>query len=180
MSTKRKICRGDIYVCDMGTEAGTAQNGIRPVLVLQSTNWNENSGTTVVAAISTSCKKEYLPSHVYLGDNFGLQKQSTVFLEQLRTVDQCELGKRLGHITDEKVMKRITIGLKRALGLFQDSSSHEKDVRCLCPKCLDPYFNSNQYVIRRVDPFQKSKEPCEICGYPAYDYYIYERKDWRK
>ena len=36
-------------------------------------------------------KKKYLPSHIILGEDFGLKKPSMVLLEQIQTVNKDEL-----------------------------------------------------------------------------------------
>lgn len=64
-TNNQKVKRGQIYFYDFGTNEGSIQNGYRPVLVVQSDDFNEYSTTTVVAAITTAVKKTYLPSHIY-------------------------------------------------------------------------------------------------------------------
>ena len=77
---KQTIKRGEIYYYDFGITEGSIQSGRRPVLVLQADNFNAKAPTIIVAAITTVIKKRYLPSHVILGENFGLQKPSMVLL----------------------------------------------------------------------------------------------------
>lgn len=91
----RKIKHGDIFWYDFGTNEGSIQNGIRPALVIQANDFNANSPTTVIAAITTAQKGMYLPSHIFLSDSYGLSQPSTVLLEQLRTVNQSDLGDSL-------------------------------------------------------------------------------------
>lgn len=81
-----KVKRGEIYLYDFGTNEGSIQNGLRPALVVQCDEGNKASCTTVIAAMTTVIKKRYLPSHIILGDRFGLKEPSMVMLEQLRTV----------------------------------------------------------------------------------------------
>jgi len=85
---KEKVKRGEIYLCDFGSNAGSIQNGVRPVLVVQCDEGNQASTTTIVAALTSVIKKRYLPSHIILGDKFGLKEPSMVMLEQLKTVNQ--------------------------------------------------------------------------------------------
>lgn len=70
--------------------------------------------------MTTVIKKRYLPSHIILGDRFGLKEPSMVMLEQLRTVNQADLLEYIGRIDDEHCMKKINIGVKKALGLWVD------------------------------------------------------------
>lgn len=73
-----KVKRGGIYLYDFGSNPESIQNGIRPVLVVQCDEGNQASRTTIVAALTTAIKKRYMPSHIVLGDNFGLREPSMV------------------------------------------------------------------------------------------------------
>lgn len=77
---EKTIRRGDLFYCDFGNNAGSIQCGERPILVLQANDYNNNAPTVVVAAITSVVKKRYLPSHIVLGENFGLKKPSMVSL----------------------------------------------------------------------------------------------------
>lgn len=79
---KTEIRRGDIFSYDFGTRIGSIQSGVRPVLVIQADNFNANAPTVIVASITSVIKKRYLPSHIILGEDFGLTKPSMVLLEQ--------------------------------------------------------------------------------------------------
>ena len=101
MNNRNKVKRGEIYLFDFGDNEGSIQNGVRPVLVVQSDEGNAASCTTVIAAMTSVVKKRYLPTHIILGDRFGLKEPSMVMLEQLKTVNQDELGKYIGTVDDE-------------------------------------------------------------------------------
>ena len=87
----KTIRRGEIYSYDFGITEGSIQSGRRPVLVIQADNFNEKAPTVIVASITTVIKKRYLPSHIILGDRFGLLKPSMVLLEQIQTVNKSDL-----------------------------------------------------------------------------------------
>lgn len=88
---EKTICRGDLFYYDFGTRTGSVQSGTRPVLVIQADDYNRNAPTIIVAAVTGVIKKRYLPSHILLGQEFGLKKPSMVLLEQLQTVNKDEL-----------------------------------------------------------------------------------------
>ena len=90
---------------------GSIQNGVRPVLVVQCDEGNQASTTTVVAALTSVIKKRYLPSHIILGDKFGLKEPSMVMLEQLKTVNQSELVEYIGFVDSEYLLRKVTHGL---------------------------------------------------------------------
>lgn len=79
---KRSVKRGEIYYYDFGKSNGSVQGGIRPALVIQGDTANENSKTTVIAAVTTHFWKPHLSSHI--GKDKGLVANSCDFrfLEQ--------------------------------------------------------------------------------------------------
>lgn len=171
-----KVQRGEIYLYDFGNNGGSIQNGVRPALVVQCNVGNAASSTTIIAAMTSIIKKQYLPSHIILGDQFGLKEPSMVMLEQLKTVNQSDFIEYIGKIDDEHYMKKINIGIKKAMGLWVDKPLHKPaSVRCLCPKCLQDYKTSGSYIVRRVDPFVRVKEKCDKCEGYGYDYLVIER-----
>ena len=177
MNTKnRKVKRFEIYLYDFGENAGSIQCGRRPVLILQDDRFNENSPTTIVAALTTAIKKEYLPSHIFVGERFGLKKPSMVLLEQIRTVNQNDLLELVGVLDDDYLIRALNRGLKKTFGLWNYNPKSKNAIRCLCPTCVHDYMADGSYIVRRLDPFQKEKNACEKCKRPGWDYIITERK----
>ena len=82
---RKEIQRGDLFYYDFGKREGSVQSGERPVMVIQADNFNANAPTIIVAAVTAVMKKKYLPSHIILGEDFGLKKPSMVLLEQIQT-----------------------------------------------------------------------------------------------
>ena len=110
--------RFEIYLYDFGENEGSIQSGVRPVLVIQDDRLNANSPTTIVAAITTAIKKQYLPSHVILGQNYGLDKPSMVMMEQTRVVNQNELRAYIGAVNDTQVQKLLKNAIKKTFGMW--------------------------------------------------------------
>jgi mRNA interferase MazF len=86
----KEIKRGEIYSADFGAGFGSEQGGVRPVLILQNNTGNKYSPTTIVAAITVRKSKAALPTHVAIMTS-GLKTESTVLLEQIRTIDNGRL-----------------------------------------------------------------------------------------
>ena len=96
---RKEIQRGDLFYYDFGKREGSVQSGERPVMVIQADNFNANAPTIIVAAVTAVMKKKYLPSHIILGEDFGLKKPSMVLLEQIQTVNKDELTDYIGSVT---------------------------------------------------------------------------------
>ena len=109
------IRRGDIYQADLNPVFGSEQGGYRPVLVIQNNRGNKYSPTVIVAAI-TSRLKTKLPTHVSLRNIKGLDKNSVVLLEQVRTIDKKRLDNYIGTLTKEQ-MQKIDKALSTSTGM---------------------------------------------------------------
>ena len=105
---------GDVVFVDFTDNSrDSEQSGIRPAIIIQNDKGNEHSPTTIVASI-TSQDKRYLPTHVVVKPyQSGLNKVSTILMEQVRTIDKSRILSKVGHIeTDwlkEKIKKSLTI-----------------------------------------------------------------------
>ena len=160
---RKEIQRGDLFYYDFGKREGSVQSGERPVMVIQADNFNANAPTIIVAAVTAVMKKKYLPSHIILGEDFGLKKLSMVLLEQIQTVNKDELTDYIGSVNDERLWKQINAALKKTFGLWIYNTDRNGDVRCLCPKCLSDYIHDPNYVVRRLDLGQrKGVQECQI------------------
>lgn len=177
---ERTICRGDLFYYDFGNRTGSVQSGERPVLVIQADDYNKNAPTIIVAAVTSVIKKRYLPSHIQLGEDFGLKKQSMVLLEQVQTVNKEDLKDYIGTVDDEQLIRRINTMLKKTFGLWIYKKEKEENIRCLCPKCLSDYIDNPNYIVRRLDPFAKEKDRCDKCDKSGWDYVVTERYSVRK
>lgn len=174
--TEAKVKRGEIYCYDFGVNEGSIQNGVRPVLVVQADDFNAHSSTTIIAALTTAVKKTYLPSHIFLGMEYGLNSPSMVMLEQLRTINQSELFSYIGIVDDQKILNRISAGLKKTFGAWIYNTTRKGDIRCLCPKCLADYKLNKDFVVSRVDPLKRNKDRCDKCNGYGYDYFVVDKK----
>lgn len=86
------VKRGDIYYADLSPVVGSEQGGIRPVLVIQNDIGNKYSPTVIAAAITSQINKAKMPTHIELAaKDYGLNKDSVILLEQIRTIDKRRL-----------------------------------------------------------------------------------------
>lgn len=109
--------RGDIYFADLSPVIGSEQGGYRPVLVIQNDIGNKYSPTVIVSAITSQINKARLPTHVELPASVsGLDKDSVILLEQIRTIDKRRLKKRVTRL-DPDIMAKVDEALAISLGL---------------------------------------------------------------
>ena len=110
------INRGDLYSACLDPVVGSEQGGIRPVLVIQNDVGNRYSPTVIVLAVTGQVIKARLPTHVPVlaGEN-GLQKDSVILAEQIRTLDKRRLRERIGSIGPE-IMEQVSQALRISLG----------------------------------------------------------------
>ena len=95
------VKRGDIYYADLSPVVGSEQGGIRPVLVIQNDIGNKYSPTVIAAAITSQINKAKMPTHIELAaKDYGLNKDSVILLEQIRTIDKRRLREKIGRIDD--------------------------------------------------------------------------------
>jgi len=111
------IRRGDIYYADLSPVVGSEQGGVRPVLIVQNDVGNKYSPTVIAAAITSRTDKSKLPTHIdVFADKFGLEKNSVILLEQIRTIDKKRLREKMGHL-DESVMDKVNSAISVSFGL---------------------------------------------------------------
>ena len=111
-----QINRGEVYFADLDPVTGSEQGGFRPVLIIQNDIGNKHSPTTVIAAITSKPKiKSTMPTHYPISRDSGLEKDSVVLLEQLRTIDKTRLSKYVCTLNKE-TMKGIDHAISVGLG----------------------------------------------------------------
>lgn len=111
------VKRGEIYYADLSPVVGSEQGGVRPVLIVQNDIGNKHSPTVIAAAITSRKEKNKLPTHISLSAaSCGLEKDSVVLLEQVRTLDKRRLKERMGEL-DSDSMSQVNNALSVSFGL---------------------------------------------------------------
>jgi mRNA interferase MazF len=112
------ILRGNLYYADLNPVVGSEQGGYRPVLVIQNDVGNKHSPTVIVAAITGKEEQTPLPTHCILAPEAenGLDRESIVLLEQIRTIDKRRLKAFVGTL-GEDIMWKIDRALAVSVGL---------------------------------------------------------------
>ena len=112
-----QIIRGDVVVANLEPVTGSEQGGIRPVLILQNDVLNKRSPTTIIAPITSKIYTKEYPTNVFLlKEDFGLDKNSTVLLNQIKTIDKSRITKKISSL-DREIMKKVDLAIKISLDL---------------------------------------------------------------
>ena len=111
------IKRGDIFYADLRPVVGSEQGGIRPVLIIQNDVGNRHSPTVICAAITSKMNKAKLPTHIEIDASaYGIEKDSVILLEQLRTIDKRRLKYKVCHL-DSAMLDKVNHALEISLEL---------------------------------------------------------------
>ncbi len=112
------VKRGEVYYADLSPVVGSEQGGVRPVLIVQNDIGNRYSPTVIAAAITSRQTKSRLPTHIDVpSGETGLEKDSVVLLEQIRTLDKRRLKDKIGELSEDE-MAKINEGLLISLGFY--------------------------------------------------------------
>ncbi|MFW5902848.1 MAG: type II toxin-antitoxin system PemK/MazF family toxin [archaeon] len=113
-----KLRRGEIVLVNLEPVKGSEQGKKRPAVVIQNDIGNRYSPTTIIAPL-TSRYEENNPAQVNLEADLetGLEQDSTVLLNQIRTVSiEHRILKKMGRVSSEK-MEKIDEALRISLDL---------------------------------------------------------------
>jgi mRNA interferase MazF len=108
-----RILRGDVLWAELDPTKGREQAGRRPVLVVSHDIFNERSGTVIALAITSQRQEAGFPLTVELMSG-RLPKRSWVKVGQIRTLSVERLGKRIGRVSPEELL-RIVEGLNEII-----------------------------------------------------------------
>lgn len=108
------ILRGDIYWADLNPVIGSEQGGLRPVLILSHSVFNERSGTVIAVALTSQPQKAGYPLTFELV-NSELPKKSWVKISQIRTLSVKRILKKISKVSDED-LDTIIEGLNEIIG----------------------------------------------------------------
>ena len=110
--------RGEVWWSSLAAPSGSGPGFRRPVLVIQSNEFNNSRINTVVAAVITSnLMLANAPGNVRVSARAsGLMKASVVNVSQVVTMDKSALSQRVGALKQTK-LQEVEDGLRLVLGL---------------------------------------------------------------
>ena len=110
--------RGEIWWASLGEPHGSAPGFRRPVLVVQSNDFNESAiRTSICAAITSNMRLADAPGNVRVTRRVsGLPHDSVINVSQLITLDKQILTKNVGRLPAQS-MRDVEAGIKLVLAL---------------------------------------------------------------
>ena len=110
--------RGEIWWSSLPTPRGSEPGFRRPVLVIQSNEFNRSRINTLVAIVITShLLLANAPGNVRISARAsGLKKASVVNVSQIITIDKATLSRRVGMLKQND-LREVEQGLRLVLGV---------------------------------------------------------------
>ncbi len=113
----RRPSRGEVYLVNFDPTLGAEIKKTRPAVVVQNDIGNRWSPITIVAAITSSFEDRLYPTEIPVrASEGGLERDSVVLLNQIRSIDKGRLGRRLGALKAQ-TMQEVDRALLLSLGL---------------------------------------------------------------
>jgi len=109
--------RGDIVLVNLEPIKGSEQGVTRPCLIIQNDYGNSYSPLTIIAPLTSKEFTKEFPTNVFiLKKDSKLDKDSTILLNQIRTIDKSRIIKKLTKL-DGSIMNKVDLAIKVSLGL---------------------------------------------------------------
>jgi len=112
------IQRGEIWWADLPEPAGSEPGYHRPVVVVQSDDFNRSRiSTTVVVAVTSNLSLAQMPGNVLLPKKAtGLLKDSVANVSQIFTIDKVFLTEKIGNLPNY-LLEQVEDGLRLVMDL---------------------------------------------------------------
>ncbi len=96
-----KIKKFGIYLTDLNPKFGTEPGKVRPVVIIQTDLLNNYHKSTIICPITTKMisHADILRVHLNKKEN-GLDKDSDILIDQIRSIDNRRFIKYIGRLTD--------------------------------------------------------------------------------
>ena len=90
---------GEIFIADLNPSFGREIHKKRPVLIISNNVLNQVLPTVIVIPFSSIIPQFIGPDIVKINKQKGLNKQSTIIVNQLRSIDKERLVKKVGKLS---------------------------------------------------------------------------------
>ena len=110
--------RGGIYLANFNPSRGTEPGKTRPCLVMQSNLLNDvGHPSTTVLPLTTQLTEGTEPLRLRLASRDGLEYDSDVMLDQIRTIDNRRINGEMLTLLSEQEMGKLELFMRVVLGL---------------------------------------------------------------
>jgi len=112
------IHRGEIWWAALAEPTGSEPGYRRPVVIVQSDEFNQSRiQTVVVVAVTTNLRLAAAPGNVFCRRrDTGLPKNSVINVSQVSTINKIRLTQRVGRLPG-RLIQMMEAGLRLVLGL---------------------------------------------------------------
>lgn len=111
--------RGEIWWADFGEPVGSEPGFTRPVLIMQSNDFNDTDlRTIVVVAITSNLRLANMPGNVLVErrPSSPFSRDSVINVTQITTIDRSILRDMIGRLP-VRIMSDVESGIRLVLGL---------------------------------------------------------------
>ena len=110
--------RGEIWWAELPEPTGSGPGYRRPLLIVQSNDFNKSNINTIIAAvITTNIRLAAAPGNIRLSTRSSkLPKDSVINVSQVITIDKSFLTEKVYSVSS-KIMSQVDEGLRLVLGL---------------------------------------------------------------
>jgi len=119
------MIRGEIWWADFGIPFGSETGYKRPVLIIQSDDFNKSRiHTVVVIPFSTNLDLALAPGNVFMEKELtNLSKDSVLVVSQINTIDKKRLVDKISKISNS-LFSQIEDGIQLVLGITSQSQHY--------------------------------------------------------
>lgn len=110
--------RGEIYIADLNPGFGREIHKKRPVLIISNDILNQTSFTTVITPFSSIVPQFISPDMVEAPQLKGLDKESVILIDKIRSIDKERLMEKVGRLSQAK-LSEVEESLKLVLGMVE-------------------------------------------------------------
>jgi mRNA interferase MazF len=119
--------RGEIYLVNFDPTIGHETKKARPALIITNDINNEYSPVVTVIPLSGNVKRVY-PFEVFLPSGSGLEKDSKIMVNQIRTVDKKRIGKKLSTVSvSREIIKEVETAMKLHFDMEETGEIEENE-----------------------------------------------------
>ena len=112
-----EIKRGDIVFVNLEPVKGSEQGGVRPCLIIQNDKGNKYSPLTIIAPLTSKQFTKEFSTNVFVSrDDSELDKDSTILLNQIKTIDKSRIIKKISSL-NSFLMNKVDMATKISLAL---------------------------------------------------------------